>query len=170
MTISTNSWFARLPETRANHEFVQFEGDQQRGRDHGQVLGPKLVKPEPNPFDQFQSAVAERGKADDPQLVCAQAMQARDESMEEVLARIDIDAANDSLGHPAEVGGEMEQQIGAGGEQKHAAQRALDRDQAKDEAGARRIAGSHRESLSTTLVASTARAGPDVQVVSASPS
>src|SRR6266536_6618449 len=87
-------------------------------------------------------------------------MQARDESMEEVLTRIDIDAANDSLGDPAEVGGEMEQQIGAGGEQKHAAQRARDRDQAKDEAGARRIAGTHRESLSTTLVASSAREGP----------
>ena len=44
-------------------------------------------------------------------------MQARDDSMEEVLARIDIDAADDSLGEPAEVGGEMEEQIGAGGEQ-----------------------------------------------------
>jgi hypothetical protein len=43
--------------------------------------------------------------------VCAQAVQARDDSMEEVLARIDIDAANDSLSEPAKVGGEMEQQI-----------------------------------------------------------
>jgi len=49
----------------------------------------------------------------------------------------------------AEVGGEMEEQIGAGGEQKHAAQRALDRYQTKNEAGTRRIAGTHRESLST---------------------
>ena len=57
-------------------------------------------------------------------------MQTRDDSMDEVLARIDIDAARDSLRELAEVGGEMEQQVGAGGEQQQAAQRALDRDQA----------------------------------------
>ncbi len=39
-------------------------------------------------------------------------MQACDESMEEVLARVDIDAADDSLGELAEVGGEMEEKVG----------------------------------------------------------
>src|SRR6059058_52666 len=77
-------------------------------------------------------------------------MQAGDESMEEVLARVDIDAADDPLGELAEVGGEMEEQVGAGGEQEHAAQGAFDRDQAKDESCARRVAGAHRQSLSTS--------------------
>ena len=50
-------------------ERVQLEGDQQRGRDQGPVLGPKLVEPEPDSFDQLESAVSERGERDDSQLV-----------------------------------------------------------------------------------------------------
>jgi hypothetical protein len=34
----------------------------------------------------------------------------------------------------------VEEQVGSGGEEKNTAQRALDRDQAKDEACARRVA------------------------------
>jgi len=37
-----------------------------------------------------------------------------------------------------------------GGEEEHAAQGAFDRDQAKDESCARRVAGPHRQSLSTS--------------------
>src|SRR5436190_16819676 len=70
--------------------------------------------------------------------------------MEEVLARVDVDAADDPLGQVAEVGGEMEEQVGAGGKQEQPAQGAFDRDQAKDDACARRVAGPHRESLSTS--------------------
>ena len=44
----------------------------------------------------------------------------------------------------------MEEQVGAGGEQERAAQGAFDRDQAKDESCARRVAGPHRQSLSTS--------------------
>src|SRR5439155_9707043 len=116
----------------------------------GQVLGPQLVEPEADTLDQLERAVAECGQAGDPQFVRVEAMQAADESMEEVLARVDIDAADDPLGELAEVGGEMEEQVGAGGEQEHAAQGAFDRDHAKDESCARRVAGPHRQSLSTS--------------------
>jgi hypothetical protein len=51
-------------------------------------------------------------------LVRAEVMQARDDSTKEVLARIDVDAADDPLGELAEVGGEMEEQVGAGGKQE----------------------------------------------------
>ena len=44
----------------------------------------------------------------------------------------------------------MEEQVGCGGEEKNTAQRALDRDQAKDEACARKVAGTHRESQAST--------------------
>ena len=95
-------------------------------------------------------AVAECGETGDPQFVRVEAMQAGDDSMEEVLARVDIDPADDPLSEMAEVGGEMEEQVSAGGEQEHAAQRAFDRDQAKDESCARRVAGPDRQSLSTS--------------------
>jgi hypothetical protein len=39
-----------------------------------------------------------------------------------MLARVDIDPADDPLGELAEVGGEMEEQVGAGGEQEQAPQ------------------------------------------------
>jgi hypothetical protein len=58
----------------------------------------------------------------------------------------DVDAADDPLGETAEVGREMEEQIDAGGEQKDAAQRPLDRNHANHEPCARRVAGAHRES------------------------
>jgi hypothetical protein len=77
--------------------------------------------------------------------VRAQAMQARDDAVEEALPRVEVDAADDPLGQMAEIGREMEEQIDAGGEQQQAAQRALDRDQANDEPCARRVAGTHRE-------------------------
>jgi hypothetical protein len=89
---------------------VQLEGDQQRGRDQGHVLGPKLVEPEPDSFDQLESAVSER---DDSQLVCAQAMA----SAASISILANTSSIESSLGEPAEVGGEMDDQIGAGGEQ-----------------------------------------------------
>ena len=44
----------------------------------------------------------------------------------------------------------MKEQVGPGGEQEQATQRAFDRDHAKDESCARRVAGPHRQSLSTS--------------------
>src|SRR6059058_2769598 len=71
------------------------------------------------------------------------AVQARDDSMEEVLARVDVDAADDPLGELAEVGGEMDEQVGPGGDEEQAAQGTFDRDHAKDQSCARRVAGPH---------------------------
>src|SRR5438552_6353700 len=98
------------------------------------------------------------------------AVQARDDSTEEVLARVDVDAADDPLGELAEVGGEMEEQVGPGGKQEQTAQGALDRDQTQDEACARRVTGPHRRSLSTSAVTRSWASRRDVQIVSASPS
>src|SRR5206468_4017137 len=137
---------AGFPEAGADRELVELEGDEQRGGDHGQVLGPELVEPEADALDQLERAVAERGQPGDPQLVRVQVMQARDDAVEEALPRVDVDAADDPLGEMAEVGVQMEEQVGAGGEQQHPAQRALDRYQANDEPSARRVAGTHRES------------------------
>jgi hypothetical protein len=46
----------------------------------------------------------------------------------------------------------VEEQVDPGGEQKHPTHGALDRDQAKDDACARRVAGAHRQSLSSSSV------------------
>jgi hypothetical protein len=80
---------------------------------------------------------------------------------QEVLARVDIDAADDPLGELTEIGGEVEEEVGARGEQEHAAQRAFDRDQAKDESCARRVAGPHRQNLSTSAHRSPRARGSD---------
>src|SRR5204862_8157466 len=109
---------AGLPDAGADRELVELEGDEQRGGDHGQVLGPELVEPEADTLDQLERAVAERGDAGDPQFMRVDAVQARDDSTEEVLARVDVDAADDPLGELAEVGGEMEEQVGPGGKQE----------------------------------------------------
>jgi hypothetical protein len=67
--------------------------------------------------------------------------------VDEVLAGIDVDAAADPLGELAEVGGEMKQQI-----ETPAASRSRPRSERsiairrRDEASARRVAGTHRES------------------------
>src|SRR5262245_15602344 len=74
--------------------------------------------------------------------------------MEEVLARVDVDASNDPLGDMAEVGREVEEKIRASGDEENAAHRALDRNQAKDEACPWRI-GTHRESVGTSQRAET---------------
>jgi hypothetical protein len=66
--------------------------------------------------------------------------------MEEMLVRVDVDAAHDPRGDPSEVRVEMKQEMDSGGEQEHAAQRALDRDKANDQPRASRIAGTHRQS------------------------
>jgi len=79
--------------------------------------------------------------------VCAQAVKTRHDPMEEVLTRVDVDAAHDSLCDLAEVGGEVEEQIDAGRQEQYPAEGALDRDEAQDEAGARRVAGTHRPTL-----------------------
>ena len=90
-------------------------------------------------------AVAECGDAGDPQLVRVEAVQARDDSVEEVLAGIDVMLRMiRSASWPN--GGEMKQQIDTCGEQKQAAQNALDRDQTDNDTRARRVAGAHRES------------------------
>ena len=91
------------------------------GGDHGQVLGPELIEPEADALDQLERAVADRGEAGDPQLVRVQAMQARNDAVQEALPGIDVDAADDPLGETAEVGREMKEQIDAGGEQQHPA-------------------------------------------------
>jgi hypothetical protein len=71
--------------------------------------------------------------AGDPQLMRTKAMQTRDDSVEEVPAGIDIDAAQDPLGKLTEIGREMEQQIDPGREEKQTADETLDRNHAQDE-------------------------------------
>src|SRR3954451_23713657 len=95
---------AGLPGAGANRKLIKLEWDQHRGGDHGQIFGPYLVEPEADSLDQLERAVPERDDPGDPQLVCVQAVQADDDPVEEVLARIDVDAANDPLGDAAEVG------------------------------------------------------------------
>ena len=76
----------------------------------------------------------------------SQVVQARDDAVQEMLAGIDVDAADDPLGDAAEVGVQVKQQVDAGGEQEQAAHAALDRDHAQNDPCARRIAGAHRRS------------------------
>src|SRR6478735_3036156 len=133
----------RFPKARTDRELVEFERNQQRGDDQSQIFGPELIEPQTDSLDQLDGAETERGDARDPQLMRTQAMQTRDDRMEEVLARIDVDAAHDPLGQTTEVRGKMEEQIRARDNQEQAAHRSFDCDQAQDKTRARRIASPH---------------------------
>src|SRR5690348_2972814 len=134
-----------LPGTRAVHELVELEREQERGRDHRQVLGPQLVEPQAGALDQLEHPVADRDNRGDAQLGGVEVMKIGDDAVEKGPPRIELDRAHHALSEAAEVGVQVEEQVDAGAEEQQATCSALDGDQAENASAAGRVCGSgHR--------------------------
>src|SRR5690348_6723998 len=84
---------SRLPDTRTVHELVELEREQERSRDHRQVLRPELVEPEPGALDQLEHPVADRDNRGDAQLGGVQVMKIGEDAVEEGPPGIELDRA-----------------------------------------------------------------------------
>ena len=126
----------RLQEGRLAHKLVHLDRNEQRGRNHGEVLGPEPVEPKADALDELEQAVAGRRDPGDEQRARVQAVKLGDNPVQERALRVELDRAHRMIGDPAEVAPEVSNEVGAGGEQQQAAGRSLERDQAQDAAAA----------------------------------
>jgi len=120
-----------LQGRRPADELVQLDGDEERGHDHGQPLGPPVPAPEPVPLDHLEHAVADRGDAEERQLVMAQLPEPVDQMPYERPSRVELDAAGKPVGEPAEVATRVTEEVDPGDDEQDAPDRALRGDPGK---------------------------------------
>src|SRR5712691_717897 len=94
-------------------EFIELEGNEQRGRDHHQVLGPELIEPEAGSLDQLERPVTDRNYGGDPQLVRVQPVKILDDRVQEVAPGIELYRPHHPLREAAEVTSEVGQEVDA---------------------------------------------------------
>ena len=121
-----------LERRRAANHFVELEWDEQRGRDDRQPLRPALPVEEAHALDQLEHPVGERAGAEELHLVPLQVSGLRDQVLDEVPPRVELDRAGEMVRDAAEVRARVREQVDPGREQKEPAQRTLERDQPEE--------------------------------------
>src|SRR5262245_32217882 len=86
---------ARLEPGRMANELVDLDRDEQRGRDHGQPLGPPPAVEEPNAFGDLERRVADRQHAEQSHLVLPQMAELVDEVVDPGGVGIELEPAGD---------------------------------------------------------------------------